>query len=125
VNSFQFKDVNFIGIYIYMVTHIRWIPNFTVCNEPRDSQQNEHTANNNEFTVWLWYHRLRSYRCLYLFYRGLIVVCICFIEILSLFVFVLSRSYSCLYLFYRELIVTNTNNDKTSIKQIQTTIRSQ
>jgi hypothetical protein len=35
----------------------------------------------------------------------LIVICICFIEILSLFVFVLSRAYRCLYMLYRELIV--------------------
>jgi hypothetical protein len=35
----------------------------------------------------------------------LTVVCICFIESLSLFVFVLSRSFHCLYLFYRGLII--------------------
>ena len=41
---------------------------------------------------------------MYLFYRDLSVACICFIESLSLFVFVLWRSYRCLYLFYLELI---------------------
>jgi hypothetical protein len=41
---------------------------------------------------------------LYLFYRDLSVVWICFIESLSLFVFVLCRAYRCLNLFYLELI---------------------
>ena len=41
----------------------------------------------------------RSYRCLYLFYRELIVICICFIAISSLFVYALSRAYQ-LYLMF-------------------------
>jgi hypothetical protein len=40
---------------------------------------------------------------LYLFYRDLIVACICFIESLSLFVFVLSKYYRCCICFIESL----------------------
>jgi hypothetical protein len=56
VNYFQFMDVNIDKVDIYDDIY------FTECLISRFAQttrfiKNEHTTNDNEFTVWLWYHR--------------------------------------------------------------------